>query len=48
MGKDSIGNKNDIDEICTCKESCPYDCKGQCGCEYCNTAWMDYLSNDWD
>jgi len=29
---------------CTCAESCPYDCKGQCGCEACHEAYGDFVS----
>ena len=29
---------------CTCKDTCPYDCKGQCGCEACHEAYGDFLS----
>jgi hypothetical protein len=28
---------------CTCKDSCPYDCKGQCGCEACLSAYSDQV-----
>lgn len=30
---------------CTCKETCPSDCKGGCGCEACSEAYGDYLSS---
>ncbi len=33
-------------EVCTCKDDCPLDCKGECGCKACFTAYMDYLSKD--
>lgn len=29
---------------CTCKPTCLSDCKGQCGCEACHEAYMDFLS----
>jgi hypothetical protein len=29
---------------CTCDEECPFDCKGQCGCEACHEAYGDFLS----
>jgi len=29
---------------CTCKESCSYFCKGECGCEACNQAYQDFGS----
>jgi hypothetical protein len=29
---------------CTCKPSCPRDCKGECGCPACGEAYGDYLS----
>ena len=35
---------------CTCKPSCPNDCRGsmddrahECECEACTAAWLDYL-----
>lgn len=31
-------------EPCTCKPECPHPCKGHCGCDACNAAYMDYLS----
>jgi hypothetical protein len=31
---------------CTCKDDCPYNCKGECGCEAHHAAWMDFLSMD--
>jgi hypothetical protein len=33
---------------CTCKETCPYDCKGQCGCLACHDAYGDFLSSQGD
>ena len=37
LGRKSAGK-------CTCKFSCDYDCKGECGCEHCEEQWQDYLS----
>jgi hypothetical protein len=31
---------------CTCKVTCPYNCKGQCGCEACSEAYGDFLSDE--
>lgn len=31
---------------CECFASCPYDCKGQCGCLGCANAWSDFLSSE--
>ena len=31
-------------ESCTCKESCPPVCRGQCGCAVCKDAYADFLS----
>lgn len=35
---------NDFWEVCTCSQHCPNPCKGQCGCNACNTTWNDFLS----
>jgi hypothetical protein len=36
---------NEYDGIqCTCKRECDSDCKGQCGCKACHTAYQDFLS----
>lgn len=29
---------------CTCKPSCPWACKGECGCEACHEGYGDFLS----
>lgn len=29
---------------CTCKETCSYNCKGECGCEKCRQDYNDFLS----
>jgi hypothetical protein len=29
---------------CTCKSECAPDCKGECGCSACQTAYSDFLS----
>ena len=29
---------------CTCKDDCPFNCKGECGCEHCRRAYADFLS----
>jgi hypothetical protein len=29
---------------CTCKESCPMACKGECGCRKCHDGYQDFLS----
>lgn len=28
---------------CTCNPQCPYDCKGECGCSACTSAYGDQL-----
>jgi len=30
---------------CTCKKTCPSNCKGQCGCLACHDAYGDFLSS---
>lgn len=30
--------------VCTRKDTCPYNCKGECGCEACHAAYCDFLS----
>jgi uncharacterized alpha-E superfamily protein len=32
------------ERCCTCKPSCPTDCKGDCGCKKCAQAYGDWLS----
>ena len=32
------------EDICTCKNNCPDNCKGECGCEACHWAYQDFLS----
>jgi len=27
---------------CTCKDSCPPDCKGECGCQACHDNYVDF------
>lgn len=27
---------------CTCQPSCPFNCKGQCGCEACRQSYQDF------
>jgi hypothetical protein len=34
----------DLAYPCTCQPSCPFDCKGQCGCKACHAAYGDFLS----
>lgn len=29
---------------CVCLESCPMNCKGECGCEACYWCYQDFLS----
>jgi hypothetical protein len=31
---------------CTCKPTCPADCKGECGCKACEAAYQDFLSQE--
>jgi hypothetical protein len=40
----------DGDEVvpCTCRDDCPSDCKGECGCKACKLAYQDHLSADYD
>jgi hypothetical protein len=40
----------DEDPPCDCKErGCKRQpCKGECGCEACRLAYMDFLSSDYD
>jgi len=33
--------------VCTCNESCPSDCRGECGCEACRAKYNDFLSCDY-
>lgn len=33
---------------CTCKPTCPPDCKGQCGCERCKLDYIDAMSADYE
>lgn len=35
-------------EVCTCKDDCPSNCNGQCGCEACHMEYHDFLSLDFD
>jgi len=30
------------DVSCTCKDSCPPDCKGECGCQKCHDNYVDF------
>lgn len=31
-------------EVCTCKDTCSPDCKGECGCAKCHQDYNDFLS----
>lgn len=33
-------------EPCTCKPECPYNCKGECGCDACCAAYCDFLDTE--
>jgi hypothetical protein len=30
---------------CTCKPTCQYNCKGECGCAACRMSYADFLSD---
>lgn len=32
--------------VCSCKESCSVDCRGECGCKACRLAYNDFLSEE--
>ena len=34
---------NGLDTPCTCVETCPNPCKGECGCLACREAYCDFL-----
>jgi len=36
-----LEGRKDGDLECTCKYYCPYNCKGQCGCEKCKQDYED-------
>ena len=33
-------------EACISEPTCPSNCKGECGCEACCTAYSDFLSRE--
>ena len=43
---DCEAESTDDENECTCKEDCPSDCKGQCGCKKCHDAYQDFLSGE--
>ena len=43
---DDDDDDDDIYPPCTCKASCPRDCKGECGCVRCKMEYSDFLAED--
>lgn len=43
---DDDDDDEDIYPPCTCKASCPRDCKGECGCVRCKMEYSDFLAED--
>ena len=41
---DGFYTANGDNTPCTCLKSCPWTCKGVCGCEACHEAYGDFLS----
>lgn len=39
-------SSGEIGTPCLCKENCPPDCKGQCGCPACRESYGDFLSSE--
>jgi len=46
MSAETIGEQYPeyADVICTCRGDCPFNCKGECGCKYCDYMYQDNLS----
>lgn len=36
------------ENVCTCKDTCSFNCKGECGCKACQEAYADYLTEDYE